>query len=1102
MARASSAQNRAAIEQVTLDLVGQFKAAMTQKRPWDSIIDFATHPSFGGLRLYPRQHTLLKLIHLETENMTDYDREVIEGWRLGFKDPRHPAGVQEDIWERIDFLKANGYTHFPHVQNIMGRRASKGMIGGVLGAERLGHMVALDNPQEHYGIAEGKALYLHVVATNLEQAKKFLFADVRQSVEQNKWLSQRLSVSKEYRLSLRTPNDLRRIADMRANDIPVDREIASVQALAMSSNSSSGRGGSAFCNMYDEFAHLINGTNGPQTSEAIYAAYQPALDQLGRDALTYIPSSPLTKVGKFYELYTNGRVLLPEYMQKESAGRAKVYDQDDLADELEQFEDDIYANPELLVIQLPSWELYKDWERGKELVGVPFKRAIQYEPEENGAIENKRMFLLEKQDPETFKVERRAQFAEVVGAYLDPEKVDDIFRPFRLKEGEPLRVLERQEAGRMGFLYHGHVDPSKSGANFAVAIGHLETSEIPDEHGAYWNHVVFDFLHVYQPHTFENHTVDYVQIEKDLEGLVGKYRSLDVFSFDQWNCQTEGTFVRTADGLRRIEDIVGADTPEGVIVDIEVPVETKDGIATARQGYKKGLARTLKIRTRYGFELEVTPEHRLWVNTGTPRAPRWEWLEAADIQVGNDLNLRRGSLFPQRELDTTKYIPDVRGSRYMPTRGTLNADLAEAMGFIVAEGHVSDTHIAWSQKDPQVMERIHADIESNYGRTSNYHRREVVTKNGTPCVDYQQHVTGLRFVKQMHALGVTPARSQEKATPWSIFQSPKHVVAAYLRGLYEGDGGVQHFGKNNEIVYYSTTSDALARETQQLLLSVGVLASRRHRDYTYKGETRREHILYVRGPEIVNFAREVGFISDRKKGILSVCLERINSRAGTSRPSGVREKYRRHGEDFWDQIKTIEDSEAVCYDLSVPGPESYIANGVVSHNSVGFIHKLRQVVKKLGTRTAIKEVTFNQTRNKRVAEQFKTALNLGWVHAYKDDFFDDGEGSLLEMELKFLTDKGGKIEKQNIGPVTTKDLADCVMEVTVSLLESQFSRTGDLNTTIEVGAKGGYPTQSPLNPRAGQVGVTAGETLRERLGGLRAGGMGGTPLRSRGARSR
>ena len=124
---------------------------------------------------------------------------------------------------------------------------------------------------------------------------------------------------------------------------------------------------------------------------------------------------------------------------------------------------------------------------------------------------------------------------------------------------------------------------------------------------------------------------------------------------------------------------------------------------------------------------------------------------------------------------------------------------------------------------------------------------------------------------------------------------------------------------------------------------------------------------------------------------------------------------------------------------------------------------------------------------------------MGWVHAYKDTFFDDGEGSLLEQELKFLTEKNGKVEKQNIGPVTTKDLADTVMEVTVSLLESQLGRADNLDTTIAVGAPGGYPTNSLLNPSASSL-PTGGGGVRDRLGGLRAGGLGGGGLRSRGRR--
>ena len=59
--------------------------------------------------------------------------------------------------------------------------------------------------------------------------------------------------------------------------------------------------------------------------------------------------------------------------------------------------------------------------------------------------------------------------------------------------------------------------------------------------------------------------------------------------------------------------------------------------------------------------------------------------------------------------------------------------------------------------------------------------------------------------------------------------------------------------------------------------------------------------------------------------------------------------------------------------------------------------------------------------------------------SYKDDFADEGQ-SLLELELKFLQEKHGKVDRQEIGPVQTKDLADAVMVVTTDLLHESLDR--------------------------------------------------------------
>ncbi|WP_267716598.1 hypothetical protein [Streptomyces sp. CoH17] len=529
MARTASAKNSDALGD--LNLVDQFKTALKREKPFDSIVDFATHRSFCGKRLYPRQKTLLKLMYLETENMTSYDIDVIDSWRTTFGKKKEPFGVQEDIWDRVAYLKERGYTHFPHIQAVQGRRASKGVMGGILGAERMLNMLSKDDPQAFYGVEPGKDLYLYVVATNSLQAKRFLFADIRATVESCKFFDKYISTSKEYYLSLRTPADLRRIADLKVRNVPIDREIATIRALAMSSTSASGRGGTGFANFFDEFAHMITGTGGPRTSEEVYEAYQPSLDQFGKDALTYIPSSPYTKVGKFFDLYTSGRVLLQEFLEKQGKLVTKK-EEDDLADEIEGAASDLMADPEMLVIQLPSWDLYKDFDRSHQLGGPKITKAIQYEPLANGKPENERMIRLENRDPAKFKVERRAQFAEVLDAYLDPEKVDQIFEPFWGG-----RTLEQTDRGIMKFVYHGHVDPSKTNANFAFAVGHLEQAPEPDEYGYLWPHVIFDKLHVYKPGDYADHTVDYVGIGEDLDDLLHWFPTMERFSFDQWNSQ-------------------------------------------------------------------------------------------------------------------------------------------------------------------------------------------------------------------------------------------------------------------------------------------------------------------------------------------------------------------------------------------------------------------------------------------------------------------------------------------------------------------------------------------------------------------------------------
>jgi hypothetical protein len=426
------------------DPIGQFKSGISSGTPWDSIVDFATSKSFCGKRLYPRQMTLLKLIYLETESMTDYDMEVINSWAEGFKNVNNPMGVQPDIWDRIEYLKANGFTHFPHVQMVMGRRASKGIIGSILATERIAWLYSLGSWQQHFNQVPGQVAEITVVANSLTQAVTRQFRDIRNAVFACEYLRPHIVGDKQTEFYIRTPGDEQTIIENNLAGITSDREIATIYCKASSSVSTSGRGGTGLFNAYDEFAHMLAGTGSTKTGEEIYDAFQPSLDQFGRHAMTYCASSPFSKIGKFYDLYQQGRITMDSYNLREGKLKTTSFIEEAQSQDIDLDPDEIsaaVAEPTFLVVQLPSWDTYRDWERSREIPILPgrtrtfprWNSPVQYEPKEDGTPDERVQYRRMRRNPDKFKVERCVDpDTRVLCADFKWRRIDDLLPGTRI----------------------------------------------------------------------------------------------------------------------------------------------------------------------------------------------------------------------------------------------------------------------------------------------------------------------------------------------------------------------------------------------------------------------------------------------------------------------------------------------------------------------------------------------------------------------------------------------------------------------------------------------------------------------------------------------
>jgi hypothetical protein len=129
----------------------------------------------------------------------------------------------------------------------------------------------------------------------------------------------------------------------------------------------------------------------------------------------------------------------------------------------------------------------------------------------------------------------------------------------------------------------------------------------------------------------------------------------------------------------------------------------------------------------------------------------------------------------------------------------------------------------------------------------------------------------------LHELGFNwDAGRYDKSIPWSILKSPKSVVCAFLKGLFETDGGVESGGQT---VSFCTASGRLAREVQVLLTNMGIVSRIKPR---WNTTTERHYYhLNVRGLRSRQaFADQIGFLSQKKMEPLLASLAAAGKEGG------------------------------------------------------------------------------------------------------------------------------------------------------------------------------------------------------------------------------
>jgi predicted Ser/Thr protein kinase/intein/homing endonuclease len=459
---------------------------------------------------------------------------------------------------------------------------------------------------------------------------------------------------------------------------------------------------------------------------------------------------------------------------------------------------------------------------------------------------------------------------------------------------------------------------------------------------------------------------------------------IGTFSPSDPKCVTGDAILLTDRGMLRFDEIQKQVAGrEDEFVPFSVGVSGKAGGENTSHFYNGGVKATRRISTRLGYEIEGSMVHPVLVMSGG----RAEWVKLSDLQVGDYVALQRGSnLFGNLStLPEFNYRgPASKGqNRQLTLPTTMTSDLARLLGYIVAEGSLTDTALWVTNGERRVLDDIIETCQTLFSvRPKEYRKAGTYAKSLS--------ISSIELVHWLEQVCGITRGAANKRIPQVIMRAPKAIVLAFFEGLFWGDGTIsaRKALKSNRFKMASASVE-LARQTQTVLLNLGIVSA------LYKETIKDRFTVYsvvVLGDAVMDL---VGLIPSLREKCTDGVEALIQPRGGTNfdHVPGLEDtvrlliseisyghksavsRYRRYATAspswgrtltrsslntlvseaekllpdtstnlallkehldptlLWLEVQHITEGTAQVYDLTVPGSHSFCANGFINHNS-------------------------------------------------------------------------------------------------------------------------------------------------------------------------
>ena len=334
--------------------------------------------------------------------------------------------------------------------------------------------------------------------------------------------------------------------------------------------------------------------------------------------------------------------------------------------------------------------------------------------------------------------------------------------------------------------------------------------------------------------------------------------------------------------------------------------------ATATTFHIYGQKPIIEIITESGKSLKGTYNHpALKFATdgifGSAHMQR-KWTRLDELKVGDRIAVVRGFACSLKNYASTGFVnygEKQKTEVTLPSK--LDPSLSGLFGYIIGDGGVDPyrvtLYVVETEKD--LIDDLSDRIKKNFGISPEIYERKLEDRK---LIVFNIVIHSVDIAHNLSFLG-------EKRVPQLIFDSPNDCVSEFLKWLFEADGTVFDKGRGRRAVAFKAKNIELLRDVQLLLLRFGIHSR-------ILGIDKPNPTLTIRrGLDIIKFHKKIGFVSQKKRTKLNMLTEHAK---------GFK---RGHTKLYERIIKITKHPPQDVYDVEVPETHSFVANGIVVHNT-------------------------------------------------------------------------------------------------------------------------------------------------------------------------